>query len=429
MLYTLYRGLTSLAGPLVPVVLERRRVAGKEDPARRDERLGLAGRPRPPGRLVWVHGASVGEALSVQELIRRLLALDSRLHVLMTTGTVTSARMMADRLPGRAFHQFVPLDRISYARRFLDHWRPDLVLWIESELWPNLLTEIGRRGIAAAMVNARMSARSFARWRHAPATIRRLIGVFRVILPWDHHEAEKLRTLGAQSVGPAGNLKYSSAPLAADEMALAALRQAAGDRPVWLAASTHDGEEALCLDAHRALAAELPGLLTVIAPRHPQRGAAIGARLDEAGLPWACRSAGALPDAGTAVYLADTLGEMGVLLRLAPVVLVGGSLVPHGGHNPIEPAQLGAAILFGPHMTNFPEIAEELQAAKGALGVADGPALTATLGRLLRDPAERARMAEAAAGVAARHRGVLDTTLQSLAPLLSGLGPDSGQAA
>ncbi len=418
MLYTLYRGLTSLAGPLVPVLLDRRRAAGKEDPARRGERLGVAARPRPAGRLVWVHAASVGEALSVIELIRRLLALDSQLSVLMTTGTVTSARLMADRLPGRAFHQFVPVDRLSYVRRFLDHWRPDLVLWVESELWPNLLTEIGRRRIPAAMINARMSGRSFARWRQVPSTVRRLIGVFSVILPWDGQEAEKLRALGVTGVGPAGNLKFSSEPPAADAGALAALGAAIGDRPLWLAASTHDGEEALCAAVHRTLAAEVPGLLTVLAPRHPARGPAVGALLDGAGLGWRRRSAGALPDAATAVYLADTLGEMGLLLRLAPVAFVGGSLVPHGGHNPIEAAQLGAAILFGPHMTNFPEIAQELIAAGGARCVADGADLAATLGRLLADPVGRTRMAEAAAVVAARHRAVIDTTMTSLAPLL-----------
>jgi 3-deoxy-D-manno-octulosonic-acid transferase len=363
MLYALYRGLTDLADPLVPLLLDRRQAAGKEDPARRGERLGRPGAARPPGRLVWLHGASVGEALSAQALIRRLLERDPDGHVLLTTGTVTSAGMMAQRLPPRAVHQFVPVDRMAYVRRFLDHWQPDLVLWIESEIWPNLLTEIGRRGIPAAMINARMSERSFRRWRRTPGTIGRLLRVFRLVLPWDDGEAAKLAALGAPKIGPAGNLKFSSDPPGGDPAALEALRAAVGDRPLWLAASTHDGEEAVAAEAHRALAEVLPELLTVVVPRHPARGEAIAGAVRAAGLALARRSAGRLPEAGTPVYLADTMGEMGVFLRLAPIVFVGGSLVPHGGHNPIEAAQLGSAILYGPHMTNFPEIARELEAA------------------------------------------------------------------
>ncbi len=424
MLYALYRGLSDLASPLVPLLLDRRQAAGKEDPQRRGERLGRPALTRPPGRLVWVHGASVGEALSVQTLIRRLLERDPDGHVLLTTGTVTSARMMSERLPPRAVHQFVPVDRMAYVRRFLDHWRPDLVLWVESEVWPNLLTEVGRRGIPAAMINARMSERSFRRWRRAPATIGRLLRVFGAVLPWDDGEAAKLRALGVHRLGPSGNLKFSSQPPAADPEALAALRGAVGDRPLWLAASTHDGEEAMCARAHQTLAGAVGGLLTVVVPRHPARGGAIAEALAALGVAPARRSAGALPAVGTQVYLADTMGEMGVFLRLAPVVLVGGSLVPHGGHNPIEAAQLGSAILYGPHMTNFHDIAGELEAAGGAVRVADATALPGVLTGLLGDPAERQRMIDAAAAVARRNAGMLEQVLAALEPLLPAAGHD-----
>ena len=418
MFYQLYRGLTTLAGPLVPVLLDRRQAADKEDPGRRGERLGVPSHPRPPGRLAWLHAASVGEALSVQVLVGRLLAHDADLRILLTTGTVTSARLIGGRLPARAVHQYIPVDRMAYVRRFLDHWRPDLVLWVESELWPNLLTEIARRGIPAAMVNARLSARTFARWRRLPGMIRTLLATFATVLPWDDESAARFRALGAAPIGPVGNLKFSADPLAADAAALAPLRGAVGDRPVWLAASTHDGEEALCAAAHQALAPALPGLLTVIVPRHPARGPAIADMATTRGLAAARRGAGALPAADTAVYVADTMGEMGTLLRLAPIVFVGGSLVPHGGHNPVEPVQLDSAVLYGPHMTNFSEITAQLAAADAALQVADGDGLTAALRRLFTDPAERDRLAAAAAAVAARNRGVVDAVMATLRPLL-----------
>ncbi|HET8727371.1 MAG TPA: 3-deoxy-D-manno-octulosonic acid transferase [Alphaproteobacteria bacterium] len=420
MLYPIYRCLTGLAGPVVPLILDRRQKAGKEDAERRGERLGRPSMPRPEGRLVWIHGASVGEALSAQALVRRLLDHAPDLSVLLTTGTVTSARLMAGRLPERAVHQYVPVDRLGYARRFLDHWRPDLVLWIESEIWPNLLAEIGRRGIPAAMVNARMSVRSMNRWRRFPGTIARLLGAFYIVLPWDEGEGLKLAELGAPKIGPAGNLKFSSGPPPADSDALAALRGAVGGRKLWLAASTHDGEEAICLDAHLALRAAWPDLLTVLAPRHPARGEAVADLAAARGLRLARRSAGELPSADTEIYLADTLGEMGTFLRATPIVLVGGSLVPHGGHNPVEPAQLGCAILHGPHMTNFAEIAGQLAEAGAAREVADGKELTETLGRLLDDACLRDGMARAAGGVADRNRHVLDAAMAAIVPLLDG---------
>lgn len=421
MLWALYRGLTTLAGPAVPVLLNRRTRAGKEDAARRGERLGRPSRPRPDGPLVWIHAASVGEALSVQRLIGRLLDQRGDLAVLMTTGTVTSARLMAQRLPARAVHQYLPVDRAPYARRFLDHWRPDLVLWVESELWPNLLGETRRRGIPAALINARMSDRSFARWRRLPRSVRRLLSAFDLVLPWDDAAAAHYRALGASAVGPAGNLKLSAAPPAADAAALAALRAAIGDRPVWLAASTHDGEEAIAAEVHHALARRLPGLLTMIAPRHPARGDAVADLLQSRGLAVARRSAGDRAAPETAVYLADTLGEMGLLFRLAPVVFVGGSLVPHGGHNPIEPAQLGCAVLYGPHMGTFTDMTGPLEDGGGARPVPDAAGLEAAVAALLADPAAAAAMAARAGSVARSLEGTLDRALEALAPLLGRL--------
>ena len=418
MLQTLYRGLTQFGGPAIRYYLHRRRLAGKEDATRHGERLGQSSRPRPEGPLVWFHAASVGESLSVQSLIHRLLAADPTVHVLVTTGTVTSAQLMAQRLPPRACHQFVPVDRPAYVARFLDHWRPDLVLWIESEIWPNMLWEIGRRGLRAALINARMSERSARRWQRVPAFIAPLLGAFRLCLAQTIADAERLKRLGGRDVRAVGNLKFSAPPPPADPERLAALQAAIGNRPVWLLASSHPGENEIAAEVHARLSPRLPNLLTMIAPRHPQRAGAIYGMLKERGLTAARRSTGALPGAEDAVYLADTMGEMGLFYRVAPVVCVGGSFVPHGGQNPIEPAQLGCAVLFGPWMTNFAEVAAELASNAAAIPIADSTDLTATIDRLLTDPDACRRLAAAAERITFNHRRIVEAALSALRPLL-----------
>ena len=424
MVLSAYRGLSALAGPLVPILLDRRQARGKEDPARRGERLGEASVARPPGPLVWIHGASVGEALAVQVLIKRLLARDAQLSVLLTTGTVTSAALMAQRLPDRAVHQYVPVDRMAYVRRFLDHWRPDMVIWTESELWPNLLTGVGGLGVPTALVNARMSPRSYVRWRRLPAVFRRLVGVFRVVLPCDEPTARRFETLGVERLGPIGNLKFASDVPAADPAALRAQTAATQRRPVWLACSTHVGEETIAAEAHQRLSASIPDLLTVIAPRHPDRRDDILAELGVTGLAVAQRSRGELPTADTAIYLADTMGEMGTLLRVAPVVFIGGSLVPRGGQTPIEAAQLGAALVYGRHMTNFSDVVGQLEAAGAGWPADDTAGLVGALSRLLTDDDERERRSAAARSVADANLGILDRVLAVLDPLLTAANHD-----
>ena len=414
----LYRLVTDLLGPVVPLLLAVRQRRGKEDPERRPERLGRSRIARPSGSLIWVHAASVGEVMSARVLVSRLLDAVPQVNILVTSGTVTSADLLAGKLPDRVFHQFVPLDRAPYATRFLDHWRPDLVLWLESELWPNLLQAIRRRTIPAVLVNARMSARSCRRWSRLPRTARHLLGSFARVLPANTEAAERFATLGAAHIGPVGNLKAAAAPLEAPQAALSALRAAVGARPVWVAASTHRGEEAVCLEAHRAVAAQHRDLLTIVAPRHPDRGGEIAELARRRGLAVAVRSRGALPRVDTDVYVADTMGELGLMFRIAPVALIGGSLVPHGGHNPLEAAQLGSAVLFGPHMTNFPDSATPLREAGAATVVADAAGLAAAVTELLTDPARRAQMTTAASGVAATQCGVVDGVLAAVMPLL-----------
>lgn len=421
MLHRLYRGLTDLGGPAIRLLLARRLAAGKEDPARKQERLGVATRPRPDCPLVWCHAASVGESLSILTLVDRLLASRPGTAVLVTTGTVTSARLMAERLPKGALHQYVPVDRLPWVRRFLDHWRPDAALWVESEIWPNMLTEMQRRGIPTALVNARMSAKSFAAWRRVPGFVGPLLASFRLCLAQSESEAARLRELGARDVRVLGNLKYSAAPLPAPSEALGAVRAAVADRPLWLLASTHPGEEEIAAEVHERLAGRHPGLLTVIAPRHPARGAEISGMLAGRGLAVARRSQGAMPEADSAVWIVDTLGELGLLYRLCPIACVGGSFA-WGGHNPVEPAQLGCAIVHGPRMTNFAAMAAELEGEQASVQVADAAGLADAVDRLLRDPAERARLGQAAMRVAERNGRVLDRVMDALSPLLAEAG-------
>lgn len=434
---TLYRGLTHLAGPLVHRLLQRRLAAGKEDPQRLPERLGHAGRPRPAGPLIWLHAASVGESMAVLPLVARLVALPGRPHVLVTTGTVTSAALMAERLPPGAFHQYVPVDLPAAVRRFLDHWRPDMAVWVESEFWPNLLTALRRRAIPAVLINARLSQSSYRNWKRVPGTARRLLSCFRLALAQTAVEADRLRDLGVTDVRAVGNLKYSTDPLPADPAALATLRTAIGDRPCWVMASTHPGEEALAAAVHHQLAPRLPGLLTIIVPRHPRRGADIAHALQADGLTVRRRAGGDdgrlpprlpivppathTPAVHDGVYIADTLGELGLFFRLAPVAVIGGSFAPIGGHNPIEAAQLGAAVIFGPHMQNFAEIATALQQAGGALQVIDST-LAVAVEQLLRDPDARARQARIGQEVAAANRSAIDRVMTALTPILAAIG-------
>lgn len=414
MIHGLYRTLTILGGPLIGLYLKRRMARGKEDRLRFGERLGAASRPRPPGRVVWLHAASVGESLSLLPLVEKLAARPGW-QVLMTTGTVTSAKLMAERLPAGAIHQYVPVDRPAFARSFLDHWRPDLVLWAESDFWPNLLDGIRRRAIPLVLVQGRVSPKSFAGWKRARGFIGRMLSAFTLCLGQTPEDSRRLAALGAKQVACLGNLKMAAPPLPADGDELAALRHAVGSRPLWLAASTHPGEEALIGRVHLALTERFPDLLTLIVPRHPQRGADIRAELAGMGMQAGLRSQG---DAPGAFYIADTMGELGLFYRLAPIVFMGKSLIATGGQNPFEPARLGAAVLFGPHMDNFPEMAPAMVAAEAACAVADEAVLAAEVGRLLDDPALLRRRRAAAERWAETEAGVLDAVLGALDPLL-----------
>ncbi len=416
----LYRGLATALRPLVRHYLRSRLKRGKEEPGRLHERLGEASFPRPAGPLVWLHGASVGETLSALPLIERVLALNPDLAVLVTSGTVTSAGLLARRLPARAFHQYVPLDVPAYANRFLDHWQPDAVLWLESDLWPNLLTACRRRNIPAALINARLSARSAHRWRHAKRWSKRILSTFSVVLAQSRADAARLENMGAKTTQLAGNLKFTAPALTGSADGLSHLLATIGGRPRWIMASTHPGEEAIAAHVHRTLRARWPELLTIVVPRHPDRAEGILAELSD--LDVVRRSEGRLPGRDTAIYLADTLGELGTLYAAAPIACVGGSFTPKGGHNPIEPAQCGCAVLAGPDMSNFSDVADELADAQALVQVPSPDALAEEVARLIADPALLAARQEAGRQVTRQQDRILSAVLFALTPLLAPAG-------
>lgn len=414
----LYRGLASAAAPLIRLYVGRRLRNGKEDPARLGERFGEPSAARPDGSLVWLHAASVGESLSMLPLIERLRRRPD-LAILMTTGTVTSARLLAERLPEGVIHQFVPIDRPGWVRAFLDHWRPGLVLWVESELWPTTLVELAARRIPAILVNARLSSGSFRNWRYLPGAARQMLAAFELCLAQSETDAARLRRLGAREVRCSGNLKHAAPPLPAEAATLAALRRAVAGRRVWLAASTHPGEEEMAASAHARLRQSLGDALLVIVPRHPHRGPEIARDLASGGHDVRLGSAGEASD-GT-IYIADGLGELGLFFRLAEIAFMGGSLVPHGGQNLLEPAKLDCAIVHGPHMTNFTEIAAELADADAAVAITASDELAGAVASLFDDQPRRTRQIAAAAEVAGSKLHVLDLVLAEIDPFLDRL--------
>jgi 3-deoxy-D-manno-octulosonic-acid transferase len=402
-----WRLLTAAVSPFAALYVRNRAARGKEDHNRLNERLGIATTQRPQGKLVWVHGASVGESLSALPLVERLLA-DGGVQVLVTSGTVTSAVLMAQRLPQGAIHQFVPLDMPGAVARFLDHWQPDVGLFVESDLWPNLILDAAARGVRLALVNARISERSAAHWAWAKKSAAVLLGAFDTVLAQDEEIAARFRALGARDVQVVGSLKADAPPLEVDDAALAAMRAMIGDRPVLLAAQTHPGEDETVLPAHDLLRARFPDLLTILVPRHIARGGEIemlcGARTA------ARRSTGGVITAETAIYIADTLGEMGLFYRLAPFCFLGGTLVPLGGHNVLEPAVLHCAVLAGPHTASNAGAFAAVLAAQGFGLVASSTDIAREAARLLADPGAARAAGDAAARGAAALSGAVTRT-------------------
>jgi 3-deoxy-D-manno-octulosonic-acid transferase len=420
-----WRLLTRLLEPLAPRLLDARAKQGKEDPDRVDERLGHASVARPHGELVWLHGVSVGETLSLLPVVERLRRSRPDLAVLVTSGTLTSAQLLARRLPVGVIHQFAPVDAPGAVTAFLDHWRPCAAVFVESELWPNLILAARQRGVKLILASARITEKTVDGWRRFPGAARDILSAFDRILPQDETSAARLHSLGARIDGHV-NLKLSGEAPPHDAAAFTRLSAAIGDRPVVVAASTHDGEEIALV---RALDKLADRLCLILVPRHPARSPEIAAALERDGYRFALRSQGREPDRDTDLYLADTLGEMGLFLRLADVVVMGGSFSaslekpPVGGHNPLEPARLGKPAVTGPDMTNWAAVTEALVAA-GGLAVVEAPwDLPAVIAPLLADDAAAKAMGERGRRAASEAGSGLDRLWETLIPLLPAAPP------
>jgi len=416
---TSYQKVTSLLKPLIMLYVSVRKRKGKEDVQRFNERLGVAAMPRPKGRLVWLHGASVGETVSMLPLITKMREEYPRLNVLVTSGTVTSAKIMAGRLPKGVIHQYVPLDIKEYTDKFISHWKPDLALWFESDFWPNLIVSASEAKVPLILVNGRISDRSFAKWQKAKSFIAELQSKFALSLGQTKEDARRLKKLGARNALSVGNIKYAAGDLPYDAEKLADLQKQIIKRENFAAASTHNDEESRLADIFLSLKQKHPSLLLIIVPRHPKRGAEIIQNLKAKGLKVALRSKDEKIAKDTDIYIADTIGEMGIFYRLSDIVFMGGSLVPHGGQNFLEPARLKSAIVVGSFMHNFTEMTRNAVKAKAIIQVKDDKMLAVSLEKLLKNKKLRQKYIANGARFALNEGAVLDRVFAQVAPYIN----------
>ena len=415
-LHNLYFAASAMLSPVLPLWLELRRLRGKEDTKRSPERYGIASSNRPHGMLLWIHAASVGEANSVLYFIGELRKQFADVHILVTTGTVTSARLMQARLPKGVIHQYVPIDTPQATHRFMRHWRPDVALWVESELWPNLIASADRWNCLMGIINGRMSEKSFRLWNKLSSLSSVMLKAFDMVFVQSDADALRFQKLGAQRVQCFGNMKYDARPLACNEEELLQLKQAIGTRPVWLAASTHPGEEEEIIKVHDILKQTRKDLLTIIVPRHPSRGIDIVQSCGK--IRSALRSKKQPITSQVEFYIGDTLGELGLFYRLCNAVFMGGSLVKHGGQNPLEPAHLSCAIVTGPHTYNFKDTYENMERERACVRITNTNELAAQLSVLLANAAKINQLRQAAKTYVESKTGATQKLLKALAPAL-----------
>lgn len=404
-----YKALIRTVFPLLKVTyIKKRQKIGKEHPTRFNERLGLYTKERPQGKLYWLHGASVGEAVSMLPLIDKLLKEDENLSVMVTTGTLTSAEIMQKRLPKRAFHQFIPFDTPKFAKRLLQHYKPDAVLWFESELWPSLLSEVKKSGVPFILVNGRVSDKSFKMWRKFKFVAQELLGCFSLCLGQSEQDKNRLALLGAKKAACVGNLKFAGMPLPVDAAKLHSLKEKIGERLVFLISSTHFNEEEQFAPHLRELQRAVSGVLLLVVPRHPNRGAEVAEMFINKGFKTALRSKGEEIDDKVEVYVADTIGEMGLWYKLAQISFVGGSLIKHGGQNFMEPARDKNAVIVGPFMHNFVEMMQRAKVCGAVWQVNSAADVVEEVIKLFMEPEVLKERAEKAYAWTVKEAAVLD---------------------
>ncbi len=420
MLFRTYKTLTNLAEPLLKRHINKRLKQGKEDANRLNERFGQPQKARPDGKLIWFHAASVGEAVTLLALIKKISDEHDSINLMLTTGTVTSANMIAKKLPKNAFHQYIPVDVSKWTESFLNYWKPDLVIWSESDFWPNILDGVNKRNIPTVLVNAIVSEEAFKTWNiFAKGFAKKMLSVFDLCLAQDDAETERLIKLGAKNTKTFTNLKYAADILPYDEKTLEDLKTSIGDRPYILWASTHKGEEEIACEVHVNLAKEIPNLLTIILPRHPARKDEIVEILNKSGLAFNCRSDDAMPQKENDIYLADTLGETGLFYGLKPIFINGGTFVPIGGHNIIEPAMFSCPIFYGPYMSTCITIHNDFAAQNASTQVSNQTELQDELLNALKNPKEAIAMGEKAKTLTQEKSHVIDEVMNEINPFIN----------
>lgn len=423
----LYKGLGKVFYPFALLYITIRAMRGKEELKRKCERFGKATKRRPKGPLIWLHAASVGESMALIPIVEHILLM--KINVLLTTGTVASARLVDERFSNRVIHQYVPLDIVSCMSRFLGYWRPDISIVCESEIWPVRIYELAKYRVPQIMLNAHLSDKSYKTWKKHLGLAHDIFSKFDAVVCQGDNDAGYFRDLGVLRVFVSGNLK-ADVILPGKPADIKRYQKAIGDRPVWAAISTHEGEEIMAADVHKKLMKKHPGLLTIIVPRHVERAPKIARYFDDVGLTFSSKAYGQIPDDNTDIILGDTVGDMGLYLRLTQIAFVGKSLAGEGGHNPLEPALTGAAILSGPNIQNFKATYQALMKNDAVQVVDDATMLAGFVHHLLERPDARARMIESGRQTAAQLSGaseicfeILERFLQPLT-LAAQLNPD-----
>ena len=403
--------------------LEARLKAGKEDPNRINERRGQTPNIRPEGEVIWFHAASVGESIALLGLIENIVEERPLTNILITTGTTASANLINTRLPKKTIHQYVPLDVGKFVCGFLDHWKPNLAIFTESELWPCLIAKAHAREIPLILINARISRKSFSKWKWVKGLFSSILSKFYIILCQDENTAKFIRKLSKSKIDPkvVGSLKESAPPLPFSEEDRTVISNQIGSRPVWLAASTHEREELMMAEAHEHARRFSRRLLLIIVPRHPNRGKKICSDLRNLGWQVSLRSGGEEINNYTEIYIADTFGEMGLWYRISSISFLGGSMTEVGGHNPFEPATLGSAILHGPHVWSAAEAYEELGKVKASLQIKNPEELSQAIVDLL-NPDTNASMAKSAWELSSKEAEASSQALNEIFKVLDHMG-------
>ncbi len=399
-LILLYRLFSILLFPFFTLYIFLRLAKKKEDKNRLQERFGIATKTPSQGRLFWIHAVSVGEANSAMILVSELLKFSPNISILFTTTTLTSAEIIAAKLPqfgGRVIHQFLPLDSYFCVKNFLDYWRPRTVIFVESEIWPNFIFEARRRAITAFLVNGRISEKTFKKWLLAKKIGFKIFDYFTAIFAQTKEDQERFSKISNQEILFYGNLKSQAESLAGNETELEKLKTQIGARKFWLAASTHKGEEEAVIAAHNNLKKDFPDLLTILVPRHPVRAEEIKNLFGP--INFVQRSKNQSITNATEIYLADSLGELGIFYRLAPFAFIGGSLVEVGGHNPFEAIKLGCAVISGRAVFNFKEIYKNLEQKNACVMIDSAEQLAKNLKEFLNDKNQAEAMSSNAATI------------------------------